>query len=125
MNTKPLALALSAALAACGGDGAAKTAPGNVIEVRMVTDEVGNYFEPSEITARPGDVLRFALVTGVHNVSFPSARNAGARALPPPTGYLTEEGQTVDVPVTMPPGSYYFQCDPHVALGMTGTLTVK
>jgi plastocyanin len=34
-------------------------------------------------------------------------------------------GQTYDVLVRMPAGSYYFQCDPHAALGMRGHLIVK
>jgi plastocyanin len=38
---------------------------------------------------------------------------------------LEGEGETVDVPVTMPPGHYYFQCDPHLAHGMIGHLIVQ
>jgi plastocyanin len=34
-------------------------------------------------------------------------------------------GQTLDVPVTMKPGHYFFQCDPHALLGMVGHLEVE
>jgi plastocyanin len=34
-------------------------------------------------------------------------------------------GQTLDFAVKMPVGSYYFQCDPHAALGMKGHLIVQ
>ena len=70
-------------------------------------------------------MLRFTLVSGVHNVSFPSAENAGASGLPAPSPYLQLPGQTHDVVVDLPAGDYTFQCDPHGALGMLGTLTVQ
>jgi plastocyanin len=100
-------------------------ATGNVIEVKMVTDDAGNYFEPSEVSVKPGDVVRFVLVSGVHNVSFPSASNAGADALPEMSPYLQLPGQTHDLTVSLARGSYTFQCDPHAALGMVGTLKVE
>jgi plastocyanin len=34
-------------------------------------------------------------------------------------------GQTFDLPVNLEPGTYYFQCDAHAALGMKGHVTVK
>ena len=102
------------------------TAPtGTVIQVRMVTDERGNYFEPARITARPGDVLRLVLVSGMHNFSIPAERNPGKARLPGATPLLQTPGQTLDVPVNLPAGEYAFQCDPHVAFGMVGTLTVQ
>ena len=120
----PLSLAaLALALAACGSaDGDARTAPtGRVIEVKMVTDEKGNLFEPSQVTARRGDVLRFTLVTGVHGVTFP----ADGSGRPASSALLDHPGQTHDVPVTFAPGTYAFRCDPHVALEMVGTLVVE
>ena len=135
-----LALALALPLAACGGENASATpsgdqaqaaateapaATGNVIEVKMVTDGAGNYFEPAQINAKQGDVIRFTLVSGVHNVSFPSDQNAGAAGLPGPSAYLQLPGQTLDVPVSFAAGEYKFQCDPHAALGMLGTLKVQ
>jgi len=144
MKTQKLfaaALALTLSLGACAGEdtttpaardaGPAESAApapeptGTVIEVQMVTDGAGNYFEPADVTAEPGDVVRFVLVSGVHNVSFPAAENPGAGDLPEPSPYLQLPGQTHDLVVGMEPGTYAFQCDPHAPLGMVGTLTVQ
>ncbi len=139
-----LALGTLAALVACGGDrsapagdsgGTGGTAPsttaapaptGTVITVEMVTDETGNYFKPKDITAKPGDVLKFVLVSGVHNVHFVADSNPGAENLPPATAFAQLPQQALEVPVTMAAGkSYYFQCDPHAALGMVGHVKVE
>jgi plastocyanin len=98
---------------------------GTIIQVRLVTDDKGNYFEPDAIRAKPGDVLRLVLASGMHNFSIPAETNPGKTGLPGPTELLAVAGQTLDVPVNLPPGEYPFQCDPHVALGMVGTLTVR
>ena len=135
-----LALGFAFVLGACGSQEAAASggeqasaaaesdapaATGTVIEVKMVTDGAGNYFEPAQINAKQGDVIRFTLASGVHNVSFPSDQNAGAAGLPGPSAFLQLPGQTLDVPVTLAAGEYKFQCDPHAALGMVGTLKVQ
>ena len=135
-----LALGLALPLAACGGESASATpaadqaqaaaaeapaATGQVIEVKMVTDGAGNYFEPAQIDAKQGDVIRFTLVSGVHNVSFPADQNASAAGLPAASPFLQLPGQTHDVPVTLAAGEYKFQCDPHAVLGMVGTLKVQ
>ena len=105
---------------------AAQPAPtGDVIEIKAITDDTGNRFEPREVEAKPGDVLRVTLVSGVHNLHFLPDSNPGKAGLPGPTEMLQLPGQTVDVPVTFGPGEYYFQCDPHAALGMTGKLEVE
>lgn len=104
---------------------AAAPATGNVIEVRMITDHRGSYYEPAAVTASRGDVVRFILDSGVHNTSFPADKNAGKSGLPGMGPMLQVPGQTYDVPVTFEPGEYTFQCDPHVPLGMFGTLTVE
>lgn len=98
---------------------------GRVIEVKLITDEVGNRFEPNVVHAREHDVLHFVMVTGVHNVDFLPARNPGVEGLPAPSELLQTPGQAKDYVVGLKPGSYYFQCDPHAALGMTGTLIVS
>lgn len=136
-------LLLSAAffVAACGGgkssgdtpatpSGAAATpsvaATGNVIVIKMITDAKSNRFEPSEIEAHRGDVLRFTLEVGVHNVHFLADSNPGIPNLPPASDLLQLPGQTVDVPVDFPAGkTIYFQCDPHAPLGMRGHVKVE
>lgn len=109
-----------------GAAPAATPAPtGETITVQMITDEKGNYFEPAQITAKRGDVLRFTLVSGVHNVNFNAERNPGISSLPGPSEMLQLPGQTYDFVVDFPTGEYGFQCDPHALLGMVGTLTVQ
>ena len=128
------------ALGACGDKGPAPAPPvdepspaaaegatptGTVIEIKAITDDQGNRFEPKDVEARPGDVLRVVLVSGVHNINFLADSNPGAAGLPAPGEMLQLPGQTYDVPITFAPGDYYFQCDPHAALGMTGKLEVE
>lgn len=134
----PVAMAL---VTACGGDkqaassdsavpaadpsGSVQPAPGGrMIEIEMFSNEKGSYYEPKEITAKPGDVLHFELMVGVHNVNFLPDSNAGKTGLPAPTMMLQIPHQIEEIPVTLAPGSYYFQCDPHAALGMVGRLIV-
>ena len=106
---------------------AAPAATGKTIEVKMVTTNGGaaGQFQPAEITAHQGDVIHF-VTDGVtqHNVDFPAAENPSGAQLPQVSPYLAA-GQTHDVQVSMAPGTYHFQCDPHAAMGMKGTLTVQ
>jgi plastocyanin len=98
---------------------------GKIIEVMMVSDGEGNYFQPKEVHANRGDVVRFTLKVGVHNVHFVADSNAGKTGYPTaPSEFLQLPGQTYDVAASMSPGTYYFQCDPHAALGMTGRVIV-
>lgn len=115
----------AAAPAPAAAAGELAPAPGGqVIEIKM-TMTGGGRFEPSEVTASQGDVLRFVNVDNVHNIHFPAAKNPGASNLPAASQYLTAPGQTYEMVVEMGPGTYNFQCDPHVPMGMLGTLTVE
>jgi plastocyanin len=91
----------------------------------MVSDAKGNYFSPNEVEAHQGDVLRFTVKIGVHNVHFLPDSNTVKTGLPPMSDMLQLPGQTYDVPVSFAEGKYYFQCDPHAALGMKGHLKVE
>jgi plastocyanin len=135
--TALIGIGCAALAAACGGDAAntpsaaagtptAAEVPltGNVVEVKMVSGR-GELFEPADITVQRGDVVRFVLQSGVHNASFPAAKNPAGVALPKATPYLQAPGQTHDLPIDLPPGVYHYQCDPHAALGMVGTITVQ
>src|SRR5215210_661705 len=109
----------SAETAQAGGGGSASgeqtpDAGREVIKVEMLTDEQGNnIFRPAKVEAHRGDVLRYTLVSGVHNVDFLPDSNAGKTGLPAASQPLQLPGQTHDVKVTFAPGDYYFQCDPH------------
>lgn len=134
------------ALAACSGEPkqggsvpaatavASPAAPGGaitpdagrqVITVEMETQPDGsNVFEPALVEAKRGDVIRYMLVTGVHNANFLPDSNAGTSGLPAPSQLLQLPGQTYDVKIDLPVGEYYFHCDPHALLGMVGHLRV-
>jgi plastocyanin len=142
---KPLAALAVVLLAACGGGGdeppkaaepaaepaapvasAAPAPTGDTVVVRMVTTQNGSggQFEPATVTARPGDVLHFVSDGGAaHNVDF-TAANPGVAGMPAASTYLMADGQSVDVPVNFPAGTYNFQCEPHLATPMKGVLTV-
>lgn len=144
-----LGAALIAGIVACGGEkpaenthtpsigtqqpAATQTAgpqtpePGHqVIVVEAMTDEQGNNrFSPDKFEAHRGDVIRFTLKSGVHNVHFLADSNPGKQGLPAASDLLQLPGQTYDVKVTFEPGKYYFQCDPHAVLGMKGHVKVE
>lgn len=101
------------------------TATGDTIVIELWTDATGNYYKPKDIEAHPGDLLRFTLKAGVHNVHFLPDSNTIKTGLPPASELLQLPGQTYDLVVSMQPGKYYFQCDPHAALGMKGRLEVE
>ena len=139
-------IGLAAFIVACGGEKAAPVdstqataavaAPsspteqtpdvgGKIDSIDMITDATGNYFKPKDLTVNPGDVLRFTLGIGVHNANFLADSNPGAVGLPTEPGPLLQlPGQTYDVKVNFKPGTYYYQCDAHAALGMTGHIKV-
>jgi plastocyanin len=147
----PIAAVAAVLLAACGGtekpasEGAQQAAPpppanssaafgenltpdagGKVIDVQLLTDDQGNNkFEPNDIEAHQGDVIRYTLKTGVHNVHFLPDSNTIKTGLPEASALLQLPGQAIDLKVTLAPGKYYFQCDPHAALGMRAHLEVE
>ena len=124
---KKAADSMAAMPAASAGMPSGDIAPqpgGKLIEITMTTDDKGNYFTPNEVTANPGDVLHFKLNVGVHNVNFLPDSNPGKTGLPPMSPFLQLPGQTHDVAVNFGEGTFYWQCDPHAALGMKGHLTV-
>ena len=108
--------------------GAALTpAPGGkVIVIEMTTDAQGNNkFSPNNFEAHQGDVLRFTLGSGVHNVNFLADSNRTLTNAPPASPLLQLPGQTYDIAVDFPEGRYFFQCDPHALLGMVGHVKVE
>ena len=116
----------STATAGTTPDAAPSVTPtGKIITVEMYTDGTGNYFKPKEIEAHRGDIVRFVLKSGVHNVHFVADSNPGKTGLPKASDFLQLPGQEYDVLVSFAPGKYFFQCDPHALLGMVGTLEVE
>ena len=113
---------------AAGGaatEGPVATPTGKVITVQMISDDVGNYFKPANFEVHRGDIIRYTLTVGVHNVRFLADSNPGKKYLPAASDLLQLPGQTYDVPVNLEPGTYYYQCDAHAALGMRGHVEVE
>lgn len=94
-------------------------------------------FEPADLEARPGDVVRFVAVSGApHSVVFDSAglgrheRELLDGAMPDRMSLLsgpllTEDGQVYEITIPrLAPGSYRFYCLPHRAYRAEGTLRV-
>lgn len=143
-HVTPVVFAALFMLTACGGGDApspgadapaAQDAPaatvnepprtGTVHTIDMIMNDEGNFFQPADVEARPGDVLRFVLVSGVHNVSFPADSNPGVTGLPPAGPMLQLPGQATEVVVPDAVGKrIFYQCDPHALLGMVGHITV-
>jgi plastocyanin len=99
---------------------------GKVIVIDMSTDAQGNNrFSPNDFEAHQGDVLRFTLGAGVHNVHFLADSNPTLTNPPAASPLLQLPGQTYDIAVDFPEGRYYFQCDPHALLGMMGHVKVE
>ena len=98
---------------------------GRIVVVEMYSDADGNYFKPANFEVHRGDVIRFTLKSGVHNVNFLADSNSGKANLPPLSDMLQLPEQTYDLKVTLAEGTYYYQCDPHAALGMKGHIKVE
>ena len=115
----------SAAEGGASGGGPVVKPTGDTVAVELHSDEKGNYFKPAKFEVHRGDVIRFVLKSGVHNVHFLPDSNPGKANLPPASDMLQLPDQTLDIPVNLESGHYYFQCDPHAALGMTGRVEVE
>jgi plastocyanin len=126
LRSVALVTLLGVPLAACADGGDAALEPtGNVVEVEMISAPgQGEVFTPADLTVQRGDVVRFVLVSGVHNAAFHADRNPSGVDLPEATPYLQAPGQTHDLLIDLPPGEYEYVCDPHVPMGMIGKLTV-
>jgi plastocyanin len=117
---------------------AAMPITGKTVTVNMIGDAKGYRFEPSTITLKVGDGIKFVNVTGgPHNATFfadsvPAAAAAQLGAnMPNTTSPLTgplliQPNDTYVVSFAgTKAGTYKFYCTPHMALGMKGTVTVQ
>ncbi len=115
---------------------AAMPATGKTVEIKMVGDEKGYRFEPANVTINVGDALKFTVVSGMpHNVAFtnvPAAARAQLQAnMPEAMGdlmgkMLLAAGDTYTVSFAgLVAGKYDFNCTPHIANNMVGTVTVQ
>ena len=130
--------AAPAAGAPAAGAATAMPATGTTHTVNMVVNAAGEYrYEPAEITIKAGDKVEWVMVSGgPHNVAFqnvPEAAKAQLNAnMPdqPVAGELASPlfmnaGEKYEVSFAgIPAGTYDYVCTPHLALGMTGKVTV-
>ncbi|CAN5137231.1 hypothetical protein BH09GEM1_BH09GEM1_19280 [soil metagenome] len=123
---------------ATSGGGTAMAITGKTIDVKMEGDAKGYRFEPANFSVKVGDGARFTNVTGgPHDVTFwPDSIPAGTATqlnanMPNTMSLLTgplmmaPSQQYVVSFAGLKPGTYRYYCTPHLALGMTGTITVQ
>lgn len=120
--------------------GSAAMAPitGKTVEVKMLGDEKGYRFDPVDITVKAGDGIKFVMVSGgPHNAAFdPATIPADVKAqlsanmpnqmseLAGPLLVTPNEAYTISF-ANVKPGKYEYNCTPHIAMGMKGTITVQ
>jgi len=119
--------------------GAMTAAPvtGTVHEVRMVGDAAGYRYEPANITAKPGDGIKFIMISGApHNVAFdPATLPAGQKDqlfanMPNSVDgnsqmFLNPNEEWTLSLGNLAPGKYPFHCTPHLAMNMRGEFTIQ
>ncbi|HEY0972146.1 MAG TPA: plastocyanin/azurin family copper-binding protein [Gemmatimonadales bacterium] len=127
-----------AAAPAAPAAGAVAAAPvtGTVHTVNMVGDAQGYRYEPANLTIKQGDGVKFVMVSGgPHDVSFQDIPAEVAPQLsaniPEKMGELSSKmmmNPNEEVTISfanIPAGTYNFHCTPHLAMGMTGAITVE
>ena len=132
------ALPAPAAPAPAAGAMAAAPITGKTIEVKMVGDDKGYRFEPADIKLKAGDAIKFVVVSmPPHNVTFDAASvgdqkaqldaNMGADKMGELSSAMKmSPGEFVTVSFgNIKPGVYHFNCTPHLAMNMKGTVTVQ
>ena len=130
--------AAAGAPAAGGAAGTAAAITGTTHEVKMLGDEKGYRFEPANITVKQGDGIKFTMVSGgPHNVAFdPASVPADVKAqldanISEKMGELSSAmkmnpNETITVSfANIKPGTYDYNCTPHLAMGMKGQITVQ
>ena len=119
--------------------GAVAAAPvtGTIHEVKMVGDATGYRYEPATINAKPGDGIKFIMISmGPHNVAFdPAAIPAGQKDqlfanMPNSMDgsspmFMTENEEWVLSLGNLAPGKYPFFCTPHLAMNMKGEINIQ
>jgi plastocyanin len=122
---------------------------GKTWDVKMIGDQKGYRFEPATLTVKVGDGIKFTNVTGgphnfaINTLPAEGADSANARQVAANMPDQTSAGSSGKIgPLSSPlltapndtytvsfagvkPGKYDFNCTPHLALGMKGTITVQ
>lgn len=138
-STDAAAPAMDAPAATPAADaGAAQAISGTIHEVKMLINANQEYvYEPSEITIKQGDGIKFAMVSGgPHNVAFDATLlsadvksqllanmpNQASELMGP---MMLSEGEDYTISFAgIAPGTYEYFCTPHLAMGMRAKVTV-
>jgi plastocyanin len=107
-------------------------------EVKMVQENGAYRFDPDQLTIKPGDQVRFVMVSGApHNVAFEAEKlsesvkaklgaNMPDQISPLAGPLLTREGESYTISFAgVGPGTYPYFCMPHAAMDMKGTIIVR
>lgn len=106
-------------------------------EVKMITQDGKQLFEPAELTIQAGDTVKWLAVSGSHNVGFwADSVPAGAvdllrKAMPDTIAPLLGVRKPIKgdsyivVFAGMPKGTYKYYCKPHLNKLMVAQLTIK
>lgn len=117
--------------------GAARLPTAPPHEVKLIHHGDHYSFEPSTLTVRSGDLVKFTLVSGgPHNVAFDAdqipdaAEPALAAGMPnqmaPLASNLLKDGDSYTISLAgVPAGRYPYRCMPHSGAGMNGSITVE
>ncbi len=144
-DAAPAAAAPAAAAPAAGAPASAGTAlpiTGKTWEVKMIGDGNSYKFDPADLTIKAGDGIKFTVVsTPPHNVAFdvaqPGLADAAVKAQldanmgPNKIGELSSPlllnvGDSYTISFAgVKPGKYMFNCTPHLAMNMKGSVTVQ
>ena len=92
------------------------------LKLNAATDTVytvGNTgFNPDPLNVNVGDTVVFMNSGGFHNVNFANYPSLGSSGIPVGVGYIGTF-------IFNNSGQYDYQCDPHVQMGMFGTIEVN
>jgi plastocyanin len=140
IRTATIALATIAVAASATQSASARTLPPHTPktwEVKMITQDGKQLFEPADLKIQSGDTIRWLAVSGSHNVGFwidsvPKGavdllRKAMPDTIEPLLGKrIPTKGDSYVVTFgNMPKGLYRYYCKPHLKKGMVGTVTIQ
>ena len=130
--------AAAAATTTATTTGAAAPITGTTHTVRMLGDDKGYRFDPQNLTIKAGDGVKWEMVSGgPHNVAFDPAK-VPADVKGQLSANMPNQMSELSSPMFMNPGESYtvsfanvkagkydYVCTPHLAMGMTGSITVE
>ncbi len=140
-NTVLATVALAAIAVITTQNASARPAPTRRVpktwEVKMVTQDGKQLFEPADLTIQAGDTVKWMAISGSHNVGFwadsvpKGAVELLRKAMPDTIAPLlgprkpTAGDSYIIVFDGMPKGTYKYYCKPHLAKMMIAQLTIK